>query len=243
MAMAIPTARVTEKAVCMQMRTRANMMKQAMVWRWFMAAILAVLACGWGPALRAEPKAPDVLVKEISDEVIERLKQHPIKTDADMNEWLAYVENRVLPHFDFERMTMLAVGPAWRQATPEQRKRLTQEFKTLLVRTYANALREYCDEKLEFKPLRMAPGDKTVRVSSVVIRPGSEPIAIDYVMELKGDGWKVFDVVVAGVSLVTSYRGTFTQEIQAKGIDGLIQTLAEKNARGETMPADTAKQG
>jgi len=219
------------------------MMKQAMVWRWFMAAILAVLAYGWGPALRAEPKAPDVLVKEISDEVIERLKQHPIKTDADMNEWLAYVENRVLPHFDFERMTMLAVGPAWRQATPEQRKRLTQEFKTLLVRTYANALREYRDEKLEFKPLRMAPGDKTVRVSSVVIRPGSEPIAIDYVMELKGDGWKVFDVVVAGVSLVTSYRSTFGQEIQAKGIDGLIQTLAQKNARGETMPADTAKQG
>ncbi|CUB04994.1 MULTISPECIES: MlaC/ttg2D family ABC transporter substrate-binding protein [Tepidiphilus] len=217
-------------------------MKQTMMRRW-LAACLALLAMTWGAALRAEPKAPDVLVKEISDEVIERLKQRPIKTDADMNEWLAYVEQRVLPHFDFERMTMLAVGQPWRQATPEQRKRLTQEFKTLLVRTYANALREYRDEKLEFKPLRMAPGDKTVRVSSMVIRPGSEPIAIDYVMELKGDGWKVFDVVVAGVSLVTSYRSTFGQEIQAKGIDGLIQTLAEKNAHGETMPADTAKQG
>lgn len=219
------------------------MMKQAMIWRWFGVVVLVMLAWGWGAALRAEPKAPDVLVKEISDEVIERLKQRPIKTDADMNDWLAYVEQRVLPHFNFERMTMLAVGQPWRQATPEQRQRLTQEFKTLLVRTYANALREYRDEKLEFKPLRMAPGDKTVRVSSMVIRPGSEPIAIDYVMELKGDGWKVFDVVVAGVSLVTSYRSTFGQEIQAKGIDGLIQTLADKNARGETMPADTAKQG
>lgn len=217
-------------------------MKQTMMRRW-LAACLALLAMTWGAALRAEPKAPDVLVKEISDEVIERLKQRPIKTDADMNEWLAYVEQRVLPHFDFERMTMLAVGQPWRQATPEQRKRLTQEFKTLLVRTYANALREYSDEKLEFKPLRMAPGDKTVRVSSMVIRPGSEPIAIDYVMELKGDGWKVFDVVVAGVSLVTSYRSTFGQEIQAKGIDGLIQMLAQKNARGETLPADAATQG
>ena len=207
-------------------------MKQTMMRRW-LAACLALLALTWGAALRAEPKAPDVLVKEISDEVIERLKQRPIKTDADMNEWLAYVEQRVLPHFDFERMTMLAVGQPWRQATPEQRKRLTQEFKTLLVRTYANALREYRDEKLEFKPLRMAPGDKTVRVSSMVIRPGSEPIAIDYVMELKGDGWKVFDVVVAGVSLVTNYRETFNQEVRANGVDGLLQMLVNKNKQLE----------
>lgn len=219
------------------------MMYRSMVWRWLGIVLLPMLIFGWGTAVRAEPKAPDVLVKEIADEVIERLKQKPIQSDEDMNEWLVYVEERVLPHFNFERMTMLAVGPAWRQATPEQRKRLTEEFKTLLVRTYASALREYRNEKLEFRPLRMAPGDKTVRVSSYFIRPGGEPISVDYMMELRGDSWKVFDVVVAGVSLVTSYRSTFGQEIQAKGIDGLIQMLAQKNARGETLPADAATQG
>nr|WP_220637300.1 ABC transporter substrate-binding protein [Georgfuchsia toluolica] len=177
----------------------------------------------------ADEVAPDVLVKKVSGEVIDIIHNDKGIQSGDTRKAVELIEAKVLPNFDFNRMTALAVGRDWRGATPEQKKTLTDEFHALLVRTYANALTAYKNQTIHFKPFKMAPGDTDVLVRTEIKQPGAKPVSIDYSLQ-KGDGaWKVYDVVVAGVSLVTSYRDQFKQEISSGGIDGLIKSLQAKN--------------
>jgi phospholipid transport system substrate-binding protein len=149
------------------------------------------------------------------------------------------VETKVLPHFNFTRMTQLAVGRNWRQATPDQQKVLTEEFRNLLVRTYTTAFTQYRNEIIEYRPLRMAPTDTDVVVKSLIKRSSSQgqPVAVDYSMEKAGPTWKVYDVKIEGISLVENYRNTFNTEIQKNGVDGLIKVLSDKN---KTLAAQAA---
>ncbi|MEY4908398.1 MAG: hypothetical protein RL260_2116 [Pseudomonadota bacterium] len=172
--------------------------------------------------------APDLWIKQISGEVIEAVKADKAIQAGDTKRILALVDAKILPGVDFQRMTSASVGRYWRQATPDQQKRLQDEFKTLLVRTYAGALTQVRDQTVELKPLRSKPEDTEVLVRSEIKGKG-EPIQLDYRVEKSGDGWKIYDVNVLGVWLVESYRASFAQEISASGIDGLITRLAEKN--------------
>jgi phospholipid transport system substrate-binding protein len=176
-----------------------------------------------------ETLPPDELVRNVAGEVLTIIRNDKSIQSGDTSKVLALVDEKVLPHFDFRRMTGMAVGRDWRSASPQQQERLTEAFRTLLVRTYSNALTQYRDQTIEFKPLRSNPGDKAVRVNSEIRQPGTQPIAIDYSLGQTEKGWKVFDVVVAGVSLVTNYRSSFADEISKKGIDGLIDSLEAKN--------------
>jgi phospholipid transport system substrate-binding protein len=185
------------------------------------------------PAL-AQDVAPDVLVKSVTQEVIGIIKQDKDIQAGNQRKTVALVEDKVLPHFNFGRMTALAMGQNWRKATPEQQKQLVEQFRTLLVRTYSTALAAYRNQVIEFKPLRAAAADADVTVRSDVKQPGGEPVTIDYSMEKTPGGWKVYDVAIGGVSLVTTYRDTFTNEIRTSGIDGLIKALADKNRQLET---------
>ncbi|MDX5364072.1 MAG: ABC transporter substrate-binding protein [Pseudazoarcus pumilus] len=173
---------------------------------------------------------PDELVKALTEDVLEVLRSDGGLKNGDVSRAVESIEKIVLPHFDLRRMTMLAVGRDWRNATAEQQQRLINSFYDMLVRTYSNALTEYRNQTVAFRPLRMNPGDRTVRVQTEVQQPGGQPIPVDYMLEQNGKAWKVFDVVIAGVSLVTNYRGTFAQEIRAGGIDGLIRALETRGS-------------
>lgn len=191
---------------------------------------LCILAAAFGPgAMAAGAGAPDTLVRDVTNEVLSIVREDKAIQSGDTKRVIALVDAKVLPHFDFRRMTMLAVGRDWRSAAPEQQSRLTEAFRTLLVRTYSNALTQYRDQVIDFKPTRMSSEDTRVQVRTEVKQAGAQPIGIDYMLEKTDDGWKVFDVVVAGVSLVTNYRGSFTDQIRSGGIDGLIRSLEEKN--------------
>ena len=179
------------------------------------------------PAVAAE-EAPDALVKRISGDVLATIKADPAIQAGDMNRIVALVDSKIMPNVNFTRMTASAVGRFWRQATPEQQKQLQDEFKTLLVRTYSGALGEVKDQTLHFKPMRMQPTDTEVVVRSEV-RGKGEPIQLDYRLEKTPNGWKIYDLNVLGVWLVETYRTQFAQEIGAKGIDGLIASLAQRN--------------
>jgi len=157
------------------------------------------------------------------------VRQDKAIQSGDTRKAVELVETRVLPYFDFAHMTRLAVGKDWKQASPEQKTVLTQEFKTLLVRTYSNALTQYRNQQIDFKPLKAKPEDTDVVVRTEVRQPGAKPVQIDYNLEKLADGWKVYDVLVAGVSLVTNYRDSFGQEVRSGGIDGLIKSLKDKN--------------
>lgn len=203
----------------------------------FLALCFSLLATTAG----AQGVAPDVLIKSISDDVIGIIKQDKdIKAGnrAKINE---LVDAKVLPHFNFNRMTALAVGRNWPKANAAQQKALITEFRTLLVHTYSGALSAYKNEVIEFKPLRAAADDTDVTVRTQVKRPGTEPVSIDYGMEKTPGGWKVYDVVVGGVSLVTNYRETFNAEIRDAGVDGLIKSLASKNRSLETQAGTKSK--
>lgn len=192
-------------------------------------------------AAGAQGVAPDALVKSISDDVIGIVKSDKdIKAGnrAKINE---LVDAKVLPHFNFDRMTALALGRNWPKANPAQQKVLVTEFRTLLVHTYSGALSTYKNEVIEFKPLRAAAADTDVTVRTQVKRPGTEPVSIDYSMEKTPGGWKVYDVVVGGVSLVTNYRESFNAEVRDGGIDGLIKSLASKNRSLETQAGTKSK--
>ncbi|MEY3201062.1 MAG: hypothetical protein RIR70_612 [Pseudomonadota bacterium] len=204
--------------------------------RFFAALVCAFLA--FGNAF-AEDLPPDVLIKNVSNEVLTIVRQDKDIQAGNTKKAMELIDTKVLPHFNFTRMTALAVGRDWRSATPEQQKLLVSEFRTLLVRTYSNALSAYRDQTLEFKPLRMGAGDTDVLVRSEVRQPGSKPVSIDYSLEKGPNGWKVYDVVVAGVSLVTTYRETFAAEVRTSGIDGLIKSLQAKNQA--PLPAKAAK--
>ena len=194
------------------------------------AGVIALLACVASFAHAQE--APDALVKRVSEEAIAIIKSDPQVQAGDQARIRSLIETKLAPHFDIDRMTALAAGRAYRSATPEQKKRLGEEFKTLLIRTYSSALNQYRDQKIETKPLRTEANATDVTVRTEVIRPGQQPVHIDYSMTKTPSGWKAYDVIVGGVSLVTNYRDEFTQQFRAGGMDGLIRSLAEKNAGG-----------
>ncbi|WP_089400507.1 MlaC/ttg2D family ABC transporter substrate-binding protein [Noviherbaspirillum humi] len=176
-------------------------------------------------------EAPDALIKRISEEVLTTAKNDKDIQAGNTRKVLELVEAKVLPHVDFQRMTALAAGRYWREATPEQQKQLTTEFRSLLVYTYSGAISQIRDQKLEFKPMR-AESDNEVEVRSQVLQPkGGEPIQLNYRLEKTAAGWKIFDVNVLGAWLVETYKGNFASEISKGGIDGLIKTLSEKNKR------------
>ena len=175
-------------------------------------------------------EAPDALVKRVSQEALSIIKTDPQVQAGDQAHIRDLIEAKIAPHFDMDRMTALAAGRAYRQATPEQKKRLADEFKSLLIRTYSNALNQYRDQTISYEPLRADANATEVTVRTQVNRPGQTPVAIDYSMEKTPDGWKAYDVIVAGVSLVTNYRDEFTEQVRQGGIDGLIRALAVKNS-------------
>jgi len=190
--------------------------------------ILALCVAAFASIAGAQ-EAPDALVKRVSQDVLQTIKGDPKIQAGDQARIREVMESKLAPNFDFERMTALAMGRNWRQATPEQQKRLTQEFKTLLVRTYSGALAQYRDQTIDYKPLRADPNASDVIVRTEVVRQGQQPVQIDYGMEKKDGQWKAYDVVVGGVSLVTNYRDEFNEQVRAGGIDGLLKTLAQKN--------------
>ena len=196
--------------------------------RWLAIAMLALAALAALPAFAQE--APDALVKRVSQEALTIIKSDPRVQAGDQAHIRDLLEAKIAPHFDMDRMTALAAGRAYRQATPEQRKRLADEFKSLLIRTYSNALNQYRDQTLQYEPLRAEPNATDVTVRTQVMRPGQTPVSIDYSMEKTPSGWKAYDVIVGGVSLVTNYRDEFTQQVRDGGVDGLIKALAAKNA-------------
>ncbi len=180
------------------------------------------------PMIAHAEMAPDALIKDLAQEVTTIIKQEKSK-HSDKKALAEAVDAKIMPHFDFIRMTRLAVGRPWRDATPVQQQSLTQEFHTLLMNTYSSALESYRNEPIEVQPLLAAPDAKQVMVHSRIIQNGKAPISIDYRMEKTAKGWMIFDVAVEGVSLVTNYRSTFQTEISNSGIDGLIKLLADKN--------------
>ncbi len=212
------------------MNGRTNMQRR------FLNRLLAAWVCSaaalavW-PALAAADEAPDAMVKRLSTEVLDTIRADKAIQAGDMNRIMTLVDAKIMPNVNFQRMTASAVGPGWRQATPEQKKRLQEEFKTLLVRTYAGALQQVTDQTIVLKPMRAAPEDKEVVVRTEV-RGRGDPIQLDYRLEKtpgEGLGWKIYNLNVLGVWLVETYRSQFAQEINTKGIDGLIVTLSERN--------------
>ena len=188
---------------------------------------MAVLALTAGVA-RAQAQAPDALIKQVSTDVLESVKADKSIKAGDLQKIIALVDAKVMPHVNFQRMTSSAVGRYWRQATPDQQKRLQDEFKVLLVRTYSGALAQVKDQTVQLKPMRGGADDNEVVVKTE-IRGQGDPIQLDYRLEKVAPGWKIYDVNVMGVWLVENYRNSFAQEIGANGIDGLIAKLAERN--------------
>lgn len=195
------------------------------------AALLAGALLGAGSLARAADEAPDALIRRLSDDVMAAIKADRAAKSGDMSRIMAVVDSKIMPNVNFQRMTASAIGPAWRQASPEQQKRLQEEFKILLVRTYSGALSQIEDETVTVKPMRGAATESEVLVRSE-IRGRGDPIQLEYRMEKtpgQGAGWKIYNLNVLGVWLVETYRSQFAQEISSKGIDGLINTLAERN--------------
>ncbi|MCC6196849.1 MAG: ABC transporter substrate-binding protein [Burkholderiales bacterium] len=199
-----------------------------------MTLFRAVAACCmFAAAAAAAQEAPDALVRRVAEDTLALIKSDPKVQAGDQARIREVVETKLLPYFDFERITALAMGRNWRSASPEQQKQLVEQFRTLLIRTYSGALTQYKDQKMEFKPLRAEDNATDVTVRTEVVRSGQSPVPIDYGMTRTPQGWKVYDVIVAGVSLVTNYRDEFNEQIKKGGIDGLIKTLQAKNSGGK----------
>jgi len=196
----------------------------------FVVAMLCIVGVA-----QAEVVAPDALIKTTAQEVLAIVKQDKDIQAGNQKKILDLVDAKVLPHFDFTRMTQLAVGKAWRTATPEQKQALATEFRNMLVRTYTKAFTVYRDQTVEVKPFKMPADAVEATVKTVINKPGGQPIPVDYEMKKTADGWKAYDISIEGVSMVISYRGTFASEIQEKGIDGLIKTLSEKNTNAANV--------
>ncbi len=194
------------------------------------------------PAVLAEAQDPDVLIKDTVREVLDIVRNDKDLRSGNQKKMLELVDAKVLPHFNFEHMTKLAVGKSWRNATPEQKQALMSEFRVMLVRTYTKAFTSYRDQTVEVKPFKLDAAATEVTVKTAIVKPGSQqPILVDYDMEKSPTGWKVYDLTVEGVSLVTSYRGTFADQIQQVGIDGLIKTLVDKNLTATSKAAQAEK--
>ncbi len=198
--------------------------------KWMFISLIVLFAA----QTRAEDIGPDELVRNTTQQVISVIKQDKDIQSGDRAKIYALVEEKVLTHFDFRRMSQLAMGKNWRQATPEQQDAIIKEFRSLLVRTYAVSLSQYRDQKIEIKPTKLEPDAKDATVKSVFIQIGREPVTVDYSMYKLPVGWKVFNITVEGVSLVENYRATFNDQVRKSGIDGLIKTLAERNKEAES---------
>ena len=203
-------------------------------------ATLAFATTGFASAQNAN-EAPDALVKRISSEVLTIAKTDKDIQAGNTRKVMDLVETKILPYVDFERMTSLAAGRYWREATPEQKRQLSAEFRTLLIFTYSGALSQVRNETIEFKPLRADPSDSEVEVRSQVNMSRGEPVLLNYRVAKSASGWKIYDINVLGAWLVETYKGTFNSEISKGGIDGLIKTLAAKNKQLANKPLATAK--
>lgn len=188
---------------------------------------------------QAEVLPPDTLIQNTVQEVLLVVKQDKDIQAGNQAKVLALVEAKVLPHFDFKRMTQLSVGKYWRTASEEQRQALVKEFRAMLIRTYTKAFTGYHDQTVEVKPVKMAPEDTEVTVKTNIIKPGAPSVAVNYEMEKTAEGWKAFDLSIEGAGLVPTYRGTFAKQIEDGGIDGLIKTLTDKNANSVATKAAT----
>lgn len=192
----------------------------------FLAAVLVFGAVG----AQAQGQAPDVLIKSISEDVLATINSDKDIQAGNIARINALVESKILPHVDFQKMTASAVGRHWPNATPDQQKKIANEFRQLLIYTYAGALSEVKNQTIRFRPMRAAPSANEAEVRSHIIQPSSEPIQLDYRLEKSPTGWKIIDVNILGVWLVETYRASFTAEVNKGGIDGLIKTLTDKNA-------------
>ncbi len=220
------------------MRTSFISMTRRLVW--VLLAMSAVLA--W-PLARAQEEAADAFIKRISTETLDMVKADKSLRNGDTNKIIQMVDSKLMPHVNFRRMTALAAGPAWRKATPEQQKRLQDEFKILLVRTYSGALSQISDQTVSVKPLRSGQDDKNLVVNTEV-RGKGDPVQLDYRLEKtpgEGAGWLIYDINVMGIWLIESYRNQFTKEVSAGGIDGLINSLAERNKANAGAAASARK--
>ena len=195
------------------------------------AALAALVLAGGGTRVQAQPQIvpPDVLVKNVTLEVVDIIRQDKEIQAGDRKKVVALIETKVLPHFNFQSMTASAVGRNWDKASAEQKNRITEEFRTLLVRTYASSIAAYSNQKFDFRPLRAKSTDTDVTVNVRVLQAGTQPVQIDYDMEKRPNGWKVWDVRVGGISLVVNYRTEFDNQVREAGLDGLIKTLQAKN--------------
>ncbi len=204
----------------------------------FRSFLLLLALLGFNaPAALANDTPPDVLARTTTQEVLTILKQDKELQNGNLTKVYQLVEAKILPNFDFNRMTQLALGKHWPRATAKQKQSLVNEFRNLLVRTYSSSLTAFTNQTVEFKPLTMKPDDADVTVRSEIRQPGGQPIPINYSMYKTAFGWKVYDVTIDGVSLVTNYRASFSNTIRQSGIDGLIKAMADQSARGETQPA------
>lgn len=174
-------------------------------------------------------EAPDELVKRTAEDVLATVKSDADIQAGDQEKIFALAEEKILPNFNFDKVSRLVLGKNWTKATPEQKTAFQNEFRTLLIRTYATALSKYKNQTIEYKPLRMAEGASSASVKTSILQPGGQPIAVDYSLEKQANTWKVYDIVIEGVSLVTNYRGQFAQEIRQNGLDSLIKKLGDKN--------------
>ena len=206
-----------------------------------MKKIIALIFATLVAATAQAQETPDVLIKQVTEDVLEIVRNDKDIQSGNTQKAIDLVDKKVLPHFDFLHMTALALGKDWRKATPQQQQQLTAEFKTLLVRTYSNALTGYKNQKIVYKPFKMNAGETDVLVRTEVLQPGSKAVQLDYSLEKKESGWKVYDVTVAGISLVTNYRDQFAQEVRNGGVDGLIATVAAKNKSLESNLAKAEK--
>lgn len=205
--------------------------------------IFSLLASVLALSAHASELPPDILAKNTTQEVLAILKADKDIQSGNVKKAYELVEARVLPHFDFNRMTQLAVGKHWNAASPQQKQALVKEFRSLLVRTYATSLTEFSNQTVDFKPLGMRPEDTQVTVKTEIKQPGGKPIPIDYEMYKTSFGWKVFDVAIDGVSLVINYRSSFANTIRQSGIDGLIATLEAKSRNQDKATAPKAAPG
>lgn len=202
--------------------------------KWLFGMVAGLFIATGAGAQAPATETPDALVKSVTEEVLEIVRKDKDIQSGNTKKAIELVEVKVLPHFNFVRMTQLAMARDWRQATPAQQKTITDEFRILLVRTYSKALTEYRNQSIDYRPLKMQPTDTDVKVHTNIKQPGGKPVELDYYLEKRdGNGWKVYDIEVGGISLVTNYRESFAQEVRNGGIDGLIKSLQSKNKSGE----------
>jgi phospholipid transport system substrate-binding protein len=219
----------------------ASMLKTAALARWCAISLVGLLTMALYPGAAQAQEAPDKLVRDVANDVLRSLREDADLRAGSQTKMAELIEKKVAPHFDFDRMTRLAVGRSWREATEEQKKALVEQFRRLLVRSYSTAYTAYKNIVVEVKPARVQPAEDDVQVKSEIKLPGgAPPVNVDYAMYRNDSDWKVYDVVVDGVSLVTTYRSTFSEEIRQSGIDGLIKSLREKNTQ-PVLPAKKAQ--